>query len=301
MSIKERIKALVKEAEVYRSQSLLHQSKEKYSELLKLVENDESTSKNQKLIHDIKDRIKSVDEEIIKIDTESEIPDLSEDVQNLISNLFSFSKNQAVASIEGAVALAKFGQYEKAAKEFERLIKDGPLQLQAAINLLRCHLSLASPDTAIKQFELWAYRKELGAGDLRYLRNFLEDQLKKRGIDPKLPKLDKDVTKEKDVEEAPEELIELSMIGIEFQDGPHKGKTVEFDVSFQSGNTVSIVIPSRDKNIADILNKGLRLTNIQCVSPIAIFNGSGFVSGNSHITTGPKRGDYSVDITLDGK
>ena len=301
MSIKERIKALVKEAEIYRSQSLLNQSRDKYKELLKLVENDESTSKNQKLIHDIKNRITSVEDEIKEIDEASEAPDLSEDVQNLISNLFSFSKNQAMASIEGAVALAKFGQYEKAVEEFQRLIKDGPLPLQAAINLLRCHFSLASPDVAINQYKRWVSRNELGTGDLRYLRNFLDDQLKKKGIGSELPKVDDDVTEGKDVEETQEDLIELSTIGIKFPDGPRKGKTVEFDVSLQSGNTVSIIIPSGDKNVADILSKGLRLDTIQCVSPIAIFNGSGFVSGRSLITSGPKRGDYTVDITLDGK
>jgi len=301
MSVKERIKAMVREAEIYRSQSLLNQSKEKYNDLLKLVENDESTSKNQKLINDIKDRIKAVDDEIMEIDQAPEAPELSDDVQNLISSLFSFSKNQATAAIEGAVALAKFGQYEKAVKELERLIKEGPIPLQAAMNLLRCHLSLASPDVAITQYKRWASREELGKGDLRYLRNFLEDQLKKRGIDPQLPEVDEEASEVKDIEEKAEDLIELSAIGIEFTEGPHKGKTKEFDVSFQSGNVVSIIIPSKDKNLAGALNKGLRLSNIQCVSPIAIFNGSGLISGKSVIAAGPKRGGVTIDITLDGK
>jgi tetratricopeptide (TPR) repeat protein len=300
MSIKERIKALVKEAEIYRSQSLLNQSREKYAELLKLVENDESTSKNQKLINDIKGRIKAVEDEITEIDQATEAPELTEDVQSLISNLFSFSKNQATAAIEGAVALAKFGQYDKAVRELERLIKDGPLPLQAAINLLRCHLSLGTPEAAITQYKRWASREELGKGDLRYLQNFLENQLKKRGIDPKLPEIGKDAPEE-EVEEQAEDLIDLSAIGIEFGEGPYKGKALEFDVSFQSGNTVSIIIPSKDKDLADEFNKDRRLSDIQCVSPIAIFNGSGFVSGKSKIETGQKRGSYTIDITIDGQ
>jgi hypothetical protein len=141
----------------------------------------------------------------------------------------------------------------------------------------------------------------LGKGDLRYLRNFLENQLKKRGIDPKLSDTDQGFSKEKDIDEQHEDLIELSGIGIEFEDGPNKGKSVEFDVSFQSGNIVSIIIESKEKNLADAFNKGQRLSNIQCISPIAIFNGSGLVSGKSNITAGPKRGGYTVDITIDGK
>jgi tetratricopeptide (TPR) repeat protein len=215
--------------------------------------------------------------------------------------LFSFSKNKATAAIEGAVALAKFGQYEKAVEELERLVKDGPLPLPAAMNLLRCHLSLASPEAAITQYKRWASREELGKGDLRYLRNFLENQLKKRGIDPKLQGVDEDASEETDLDEQHEELIELSGIGIEFEDGPNKGKSIEFDVSFQSGNTISIIIESKDKNIADGFDKGQRLSDIQCISPIAIFNGSGLVSGKSVITAGPKRGGYTIDITIDGK
>ncbi len=302
MSAKERIKALAKEAELYRSQSLLNQSKEKYLELLKLVENDDSVSKNKKLINDIKSRIQSVEDEITEIeDADKKAPELSEDVQNLISSLFSFSQNQATAAIEGAVALAKFGQYDKAVKELERLVKEGPIPLQAAINLLRCHLSLASPDVAINQYKRWESREELGKGDLKYLRKFLDDHLKKKGIDIRLPEKDQEGSEKKEVEEKSDDLIDLSSIGIQFSEGKFKGKMWEFDVSFQSGNTVSITIPPTKKDLAEAFKKGLRLPNIQCTSPIAFFNGSGVVLQNSNITTGPKRGSYNIDITIDGK
>lgn len=302
MSAKERIKALAKEAELYRSQSLLNQSKEKYLELLKLVENDDSVSKNKKLINDIKSRIQSVEDEITEIEeADKKSPELSEDVQNLISSLFSFSQNQATAAIEGAVALAKFGQYDKAVKELERLVKEGPIPLQAAINLLRCHLSLASPDVAINQYKRWESREELGKGDLKYLRKFLDDHLKKKGIDMRLPEKDQGGSEKKEVEEKSDDLIDLSSIGIQFSEGKFKGKMWEFDVSFQSGNTVSITIPPTKKDLAEAFKKGLRLPNIQCTSPIAFFNGSGVVLQNSNITTGPKRGSYNIDITIDGK
>jgi tetratricopeptide (TPR) repeat protein len=302
MSVKERIKALVKEAEIYRSQSLLNQSKEKYLELLKLVEDDESVSKNKKLITDIKGRIRSVDDEITEIEeADKKSPELSEDVQNLISSLFSFSQNQATAAIEGAVALAKFGQYDKAVKELERLVKEGPIPLQAAINLLRCHLSLASPEVAINQYKRWESREELGKGDLKYLHKFLDDHFKKKGIDMRLPEKDQGGSEKKEVEEKSDDLIDLSSIGIQFSEGKFKGKMWEFDVSFQSGNTVNITIPPTKKDLAEAFKKGLRLPNIQCTSPIAIFNGSGVVLQNSNITTGPKRGSFNIDITIDGK
>ena len=301
ISVKEQISALAKEAELYRTQGLLDQSKRKYAQLLKLVVEDEQTAKYKKLINDIKARIKTLGDEIKEIEEESEAPDLPEEVQNLITNLFSFSQDKEAAAIEGAVALAKFGQYERAVKEFERLIEEKTLPLQAAVNLLRCHLSLASPDAAVNQYEQWVSRQTLGQGDMKYLRDFLGDQLKTRGLDQKLTKLAEDVSEEKDLEEKSEGPIELSAIEIEFTDGPNEGNTIEFEVFFQSGNIISIVIPSRDKNLVGSFNKGVRFSNIQCRSPIAIFNGSGLVSGKSYITNGPKRGSYAVDIKMDGE
>jgi tetratricopeptide (TPR) repeat protein len=299
--MKERIQGLVKEAETYRSMSLLNQSKAKYMELLALVENDPSTSKQKKLIDDIKSRIRSVDDEITEIDQATDSPEVSEDIQDLIRNLFSFSQNQATASIEGAVALAKFGQYEKAVKELERLVKDGPIPLQAAINLLRCHLSLASPDVAVEQYKQWTIRDELGKGDLKYLRTFLENYFKKRGIEAELPEIGEESAEKAGMEGKSDDIIDLSSLGIQFEGGPYKDKVLEFDVSFQSGNKVSIILPPNKKNLVDLFKQGQRFSDIQCTSPIAIFNGSGAVSGKTRVTTGPKRGSYTIDITLDGR
>ena len=41
------------------------------------------------------------------------------------------------------MALAKFGQYESALKEFDGLLKGGIMPLVAAKNIIRCHLALS--------------------------------------------------------------------------------------------------------------------------------------------------------------
>ena len=38
--------------------------------------------------------------------------------------------------------------------------------------------------------------------------------------------------------------------------------------------------------------------NIQCFSSMGVFNGNGIVSGKSLISSGPKKGDFAVDITI---
>jgi adenylate cyclase len=119
--------SLVKEAEIYRGQGLLEESRETYARLLAFVQYHKSFMTNRELIHAVEEKIKTVDRELMDRDLRVEIPDLSEELQGLISKLFSFSSNQDVAAIEGAVALAKFGQYEKALAELQKLIDRGIL------------------------------------------------------------------------------------------------------------------------------------------------------------------------------
>jgi tetratricopeptide (TPR) repeat protein len=298
MSDKEHIESLIKEAELYRKQSLLTQAKEKYDEILEFINGHDFYKKNEKLISAINKRIEIVDEDMSVVDEDSEKPELSEDVQTLIKNLFSFSKNKDTGAIEAAIALAKFGQYDKAVSEFERLIKEGPLPLMAATNLLRCHLSLATPEIAADQFRQWVDNEELSKGDLRYLRGFLLDTFEKKGINIVLPHIDEPQAEKEDQDESGDDILSISTLSIEMQEGPEKDKTVEFDVVSQSGNDVSVIIPRSRRGITAVFRPGFHINKMQCCSPLAVFNSSGVISGVTKIESGPKRGDFSVDIKI---
>ncbi len=97
-----------------------------------------------------------------------------------------------------------------------------------------------------------------------------------------------------------EEVLDISSVGVQFENGPLKGQMEEFEVTFQTGNTISVIVPSDRKDLLGALEPGLRLKDMQCYSLIAVFNGSGVVSNKSEITSGPKRGHYTLDITIDG-
>lgn len=301
MSDKEHIKSLAREAELYRSQGLLEASKKRYQEVLQFIQNHEQFSKDKRLIDIVNKKIRTVEKDLAEIDQEKETPKLTEEVQDLIQKLFSFSKDKHTAAIEGAVVLAKFGQYEKALARFESLLKEGILPLAAAKNILRCHLIVASPDEAIVQFKRWVSGNELSKRYLKYLRGFLENILEKRGVKADLPEVaetphERAETETKDVEET----LDISSVDIQLQSGPRKGETVDLDVTFQAGNTISVMIPSKDKYLADAFEPGLRLPDMQCYSLIAAFSGGGIVSGKTRITSGPRKGDYTLDITIDG-
>lgn len=305
MSDKEHIKTLAREAEVYRSQGLLSGAKQKYQEILQFVQNHNHYSKDKKLIDAVNEKIRAVEENLSEVLEAPERTEVSEDVQSLIQKLFSFSKDQQTSEMEGAVALAKFGQYEKALNEFKRLLKEGILPLDAAKNILRCHLTLSSPDVAIVQFKRWMSRGDFPPGDLKYLRGFLQKYLEKRGIEAALPEVveapqEKAERKKKKKKKKEEEVLDISSVGVQFQNGPLGGQMEEFEVTFQTGNTISVIIPSDRKDLLGALEPGLRLKDMQCYSLIAVFNGSGVVSNKSVITSGPKRGHYTLDITIDG-
>jgi adenylate cyclase len=121
------ITSLIREAEVYRAQGLSEESRKTYLQVQGLIQSDEHYSKNEELIHAVSEKIKAVEKDLLESDQLADIPDLSQELQALISKLFSFSKNKEVAAIEGAAALAKFGQYETALEEFQKLIKKGTL------------------------------------------------------------------------------------------------------------------------------------------------------------------------------
>ena len=98
-----------------------------------------------------------------------------------------------------------------------------------------------------------------------------------------------------------EEFIDISSIGIYFTAGPAKGKVIEFDVNFQSGNMLSLIISKNDAKNIESIQEGDILNDLQFFSPIAMFNGSGVVSAKSQIKTGPKQGDFCLDIKITNK
>ena len=299
MSDKEHVMSLIRQAELYRSQGLLESSMERYQEILQFVQNHERFSKHKKLIDTVRKRISTVEEDLAEIERETEKPELSEEVQDLIQKLFSFSRNADTAAMEGAIALAKFGQYEKAVAEFERLLKGGTLPFEAAKNILRCHLNFSSPKVAIVQFERWVSHKEFSKGDLKYLRDFLEDIFEKRDIEAELPEVPGAPHERARTEKKEDEVLDISSVGLQLPGGPLKGQRVDLQVSFQSGNTISVVIPARHKDMIDGFQPGLQLPDLQCYSLIAVFNGNGMVSGKTLITSGPRQGDYTLDIRVD--
>jgi pentatricopeptide repeat protein len=298
MSDEDRIRSLIREAETYRQQGLFEEAKEKYEEILQFIQGHERYAKNKRLLAAVQGKIRAMRANLDQIEEMPETPELSQTVHQLIRQLFSFSKNEDAAEMEGAIALAKFGQYEQAIKAFNEMIQKGIMPLVAAKNALRCHVTLASPDAAVAQFKQWLSEKRFSAREVRFLRSSLKEHLARKGIRVDLPKVSEPPPEE--VQPPPEEdVIDISSFKVQLTSGSRKGQTIEFQVSFQSGNKISTIIPALQRDVVEAFEPGLRLTDIQCFSPLAVFNGTGVVSGVNKISSGPRRGDFSLDITIE--
>jgi tetratricopeptide (TPR) repeat protein len=300
VSEKNSIKSLLKEADLYRDQGFLKESKAKYLEILELAKNHKELSKDTQLIDTVNEKIGAVEDELAEIDQATKNFELSEEEENLIKNLFSFSKTKETAALEGAVALAKFGQYERALVEFQKFIKEGILPAIAAKNMLMCHLSFGKPEAAIDQLRRWIAQTVFSKAELKYLRDFLQNTLKKKGIEVDLPNLVGVSQERSKKQETAEEVLEISAVRVKLDHGPRKGQTVDFDITFQLGNAVTIFVRSIEKDLLNFFKPGARLSQIQLYSPMSIFNANAIVIGNKRISSGPRKGEYSVDLKIIG-
>jgi len=308
MDIKQQLKALLQEAELYRSQGLIVEAHSKFNQAIDFVKSVEKLKNKESLISGIQNKINALDDTKEKVEKDPESPELSTKAQDLIKNLFAFSENKDAdsASLEGAVALAKFGQFDRALKEFNSLLENENVRVEAAKNILRCHLASASSDEAVDQYKNWLAGDIFQPNQLETVRVYLEDILQKRGIEAALPtpvaendEIEAQVADEgPSMAESEEEFLDITSIGITFDSGSRKGKMIEFDVNFQSGNMLSLIISKQDEELISDLKAGMKLEDIQFFSPIAIFNGAGVVSAKTQIKSGPKQGDFCLDVRI---
>ena len=301
MGIKESIKKLLQEADLYKKHGLLDEARDTYIAVEKKVRAHDRIQNKEKILTGIANKIRGLDSDTKRVVKGPTAPELSEKAQDLIQNLFSFSKtnSQEEAILEGAIALAKFGQFERALGEFKKLIDNESHRVVAAKNVLRCHLQLGSEDTAADQYEEWARNEHFPPAQLEKIRLFLVEIMKSKGIQRDLTPIPMEEEAVQETEE--EEFIDISSIGIYFNDGPAKSKVVEFDVNFQSGNMLSLIVSKNDAKTIEHIKEGDALKDLQFYSPIAMFNGSGVVSAKSEIKSGPKQGDFCLDIKIASK
>lgn len=293
MEVKERIKTLLQQGDIYRAQGLLNEARDSYVQAGQLIKQHEDVIRNKSLLSSIAAKVRAINDEMKRLDESPLLSEMPEQVQEVIRTKFSFSTDDNSKDLEGAVALAKFGQYKRALREFNELMGREDIRMEVAKNVFRCHMAMDMIEDAAVQYEQWLNGNLFTTAQLGKLRFFLQNILEKKGIDRQLP-----MPEEIEKEVSSEEILDISSVGITLNEGPKKGETVEYDVSFQSGNVINILISSTDKDLIEQLNVGIALNQVQFYSPMAMFNGKAVVSAKTKIESGPKQGYFSLDIKI---
>ncbi|MBU0992371.1 MAG: hypothetical protein KJ737_07740 [Proteobacteria bacterium] len=300
MGLKETIKATLKEAELYKSQGLLNEARQKYNKVAQLIENNAQIPNSKSLLDSVKKKMKALDDSHLRVVSAPTTPVMSEKAQNLIKELFTFSKDSDKASLalEGAISLAKFGQYHRAIEEFKKLLSDENVRIAAAKNIIKCYYEFVSIDKAVDEYRAWKSSSLFSPVQLEKVLGFLAGLIEKSGKSFDLDKVEESAETVLMPDEAVEEILDISSVGISLEKGVKSGSEIELDVSFQAGNVISVIISSKEKELIDNLKIGVKLNNVNFYSPIAIFRGSGIISASTKIDSGPKKGDYCLDIKV---
>jgi len=224
MDIVNKLKKLLKEAELYHSQGLLYEAMANYNTATELIQSSDQLKNKQGLIERISKQINALKKDISRIELAPKKPELSKNVQDLIKKMYLFSPDidEDAKALEGAIALAKFGQFKRAISDFNELLKNDATRVDAAKNIIRCHVAQYSINDAISQYEKWLLNDVFLPDQVDKLYDFFENLLKSEGVEKTLPRTKKQVNKatvtllsENDRLQVPEK---------EF-DEPHRGKS----------------------------------------------------------------------------
>lgn len=299
MDVKKRLKNLLETAKLYRSQGLLFEAKGKYEDAAALIQETGLIKDGQNLIDIISKKISGVKEDIERIEKQPTLPEVSEKDQDVIKELFSDAtgKDKDAAALEGAITLAKFGQFDRALKDLNELLKSATDRMNVAKNILRCHMARTSIEDAVVQFQEWQSSDIFTESQLITIRLFLEvfrfDNFKENiSLQLKNPA---DVEK---LEISNGEIPDICSMIITLVEGPLKEVTFVLDVRFQIGNVITLFIEDHKEELLESFEVGHILDNLQFNTTIAIFKGKGIVAEKIRIDSGTRQGDYRIDIQV---
>lgn len=327
MDFVQKIKGLLQEAELYRSQGLLNEARMKYENARDLIEKNDRLKGREKALDGITRKLGMLKTEMKKIEEANQMPELSEELQDFIKKKFSFAAGKEQSTLEGAIALAKFGQYKAALKEFNDLIKTEANRIVAAKNIIRCHVSLKEYEETVSQYKEWSESGFFTKDQLDNLHIFINGLFEKKGIGKAIPvaadsaeiavpeltipeigptenePVSIEIAGFRFVDSAEagltaDDLDDVNSIGIMLDEGSQFGKLIEFEISFHSGTEITIIVPEKQKELATLLQPGYKLKAVQFYTAFAMLNGMCRVESNIKIGTGPKRGDYSIDLRV---
>jgi len=300
MNLGDKIKNYFKEAELYSEHGLLAEALERYRSVEGLVKSTRGIRNRDGILKKIAKKIESTSQKLQKLDGVQATQKVPEDAQSLMKEMYTFDDPEAKgsAALGGAVALARFGQYDEAIEELNRLLEYDKLRLEAAKNILWCWVQQSYSEYAVSLYQKWLKNKLFPPDELETIKSYFNELMDEAGVDHEIDDVESQQTIEPDSEVDDDEILDISAVKFILPRGPREGEKVELEISFQSGKYIQMMISRKEKELLDSINPGDLLKDIVFYSPVAIFYGEGFVSSKSAISAGPKKGDFSLEIKI---
>jgi|AntRauTorckE6833_2_1112554.scaffolds.fasta_scaffold49953_1 tetratricopeptide (TPR) repeat protein len=302
MGLKEKIHSVNKEASLYKSQGMYEEALDKYKELLKLVSGYEGLKNKSALEKQINGKISEIKKRLNFYENEDTKNDISEDKKEIIKKLFSEKKDDPdYKKFEEALTLARFGQFEDAVNDLTPFLENKTFRYEAASNIVQCYRNMEKETEAEKLIGKWKKDGIISEKEASVLSG-RDEQLvtvpQEKIYPDDMATLNESSDKAAFDSDSPE-IMEIESVGIKLTGNENiNSDPVELDVSFQTGNHLSLIISSKEKNIIDNLDVGLKLNDMCFYSPIAVFKSSGIVLSKHRIESGPKKGDWCLDIEI---
>ncbi|MFC1859430.1 tetratricopeptide repeat protein [Thermodesulfobacteriota bacterium] len=299
MDVKSQIRLRLKEAQIYQTHGLFGEAKTFYREAVELIRNNPDLANRQKLLGHIAKLLKKLNSEAEKIRASETSPELTELQHQVVKEEAFVSKDGKTdaATFQVAATLLGFGQFNKALHEFNSLLKSTSFRVPAAKNILRCQVAVASTDKAVKQYSNWLQNDRFPPEEIATLRSLLLGILKRKGIEAKLPELSVEVP-DSSFEKTKEDFSDIISVMMSVVDSSQNTRTLDFDVSSQSGGVISVIVPREEDVLIDRLNVGSMLEEIRFFTPEAMFSDDCTVTSKTRINSGPKSGDWAIVMRL---
>jgi hypothetical protein len=303
MELKQKVKSLLNEASVYDDQGLYEESREKYVQAVEIIKaHAHMIDHHKKLLNSISSRLQHLEKKIERMENESVAYQMPNVVLDVMKNKFSSAKDPEQAALEGALALAEFGQYESALEEFKKLIKHRTVRLAAAQNIARCHLAKGRAAKAVALFRHWRNSGLLGPDEMVELRNHLQKLSDDHGLNLELPDAEAGAAPGtvRSITMRNRQIMDFTSLSVRVPGSARKNRLREFDIRSQSGDIVNLLISNEEREVLEGLKKGTVLDPVQCFSTNAMFSGKATVVESTPIASGDHAGHFSVDIQIQG-
>jgi len=294
--IRQEIQKRLQEIEAYRSHSLFKEARVRCQELAAFIKKNPDIPNKEKLMGQLVNKVKKIDEELKTFDDFSSGVEMSSHEQTVVKELFtSGKKGDAKTAFETATALLVFGQWAPALKALRELLGDDTHRVAAAKSIIRCHLGAKQYQAAVNDYLAWFKDDNFPRQALDSVRAFLQAALEKKGFTQKLPvpTIMDEVETPAELDDEPEDFLSIVLT---YKDNLQKKKEVVLDINFQSRVRINCIVPWTESDLLEYLKPGIVIPDVQLNGVDMITFSSLRLKEVSKIRVGRYAGDTTITL-----